>query len=328
MPLTPHAAAAIGLTIAALLLISRERIRLEYSCAGVLIVLVVLFELFPSPEPHPLRGAELLQGFGNEALITICLLLVLARGIEISGALQPVGRFLTSIWMKERRLALLVTLVVAGAISMFANNTPIVIMLLPILVGIGHRIGVPPSRYLMPVGFATIVGGMATTIGTSTNLLVVSVAADLGLPRLQMFDFAAPALVAAGVALVYLWLVAPGLLPDRSYLLEGTAPRIFNSVQTIGLESPLAGKSLADLRPLLEENVRVTRVVRNDSLELARLPTLKLQAGDRLHVRGTPESIRMLQEQTRSGPGDLDRTPGERLVELVVTRDSPLHLKR
>jgi len=328
MTLMPHAMAAIVLTIAALILISRARFPLEYSCAGVLVVLVVLFELFPSPDPHPLRGAQLLQGFGNEALITICLLMILARGVEVSGALQPVGRFLTGLWMGNRTLALLATLVVAGAISMFANNTPIVIMLLPILVGIGHRIGEPPSRFLMPVGFATIVGGMATTIGTSTNLLVVNVAVDLGMPRLQMFDFAVPALLAAGVALLYLWLVAPRILPDRPYLLEGTAPRVFNAMLQVGEDSPFAGLSLTELRPVLEDGVRITRIVRNDSLDLARLPTLTLVPGDRVHLRGPPEAIRQVQEKSQGQASRLDRAPGERLVELVVTRDSPLHRKR
>ena len=327
MTLEPHAVAAIGLTIGALILMSRERFRLEHSCAGILIVLVVVFEAFPAPG---LRGVQLLQGFGNEALITICLLLVLARAVEVSGALRPVGRFLTAMWLRNRTSALLATLVIAAFISAFVNNTPIVIMMLPILVGIAHRVGVRPSRFLMPVGFATIVGGMATTIGTSTNLLVVSVSADLGLPRLHMFDFALPAVITGVVGIAYLWLIAPRILPDRPYHLEGREPRVFHSVLTIEQDSPLAGLTLTDAYRRLGERARVTKVLRGESLELARLPTLKLQPGDRLHLRGTPEAIRLTQENARAvnAAMDIDRSPGERLVELVVTRDSPLHLKK
>ena len=155
---------ALGLTLGALALFSRERIPLEYSCLGILITLVLVFELFPHAGEEALRGATFLRGFGNEALVTICLLLILAKGIEVSGALQPVGRLLTRIWLGNRMMALLATMVIAAAISAFANNTPIVVMLLPILVGVAHRANLSPSKMLMPIGFATIIGGMSTTM--------------------------------------------------------------------------------------------------------------------------------------------------------------------
>ena len=94
------------------------------------------------------------------------------------------------------------------------NNVPVVVLLLPILISIAHRTGASASGMLMPMGMATLVGGMSTTIGTSTNLLVVSVAADLGMPRFQMFDFIVPAAVAGSAAIAFLWLIAPRILPD------------------------------------------------------------------------------------------------------------------
>jgi Na+/H+ antiporter NhaD/arsenite permease-like protein len=164
--------------------------------------MVTGFELFPVQGEVSLRGANFLAGFGNEALITICLLLILAKGVETSGALRPVGRVLTRLWLTNRSMALLATLILAAFLSAFVNNTPIVVMLLPVLVGVAHRSGIAPSKMLMPVGFATIVGGMCTTIGTSTNLLVVSMAADAGLERLGMFDFVVPAALTAGVGIL------------------------------------------------------------------------------------------------------------------------------
>ena len=109
------------------------------------------------------------------------------------------------------------------------NNTPIVVLLLPILVSVCLRTNNSPSKILMPMGFATLVGGMATTIGTSTNLLVVSVASDLGLAEFGMFDFVYPAAIAGAVAFVYLWLIAPRLLPARDIQLAGAAPRLFEA---------------------------------------------------------------------------------------------------
>ncbi len=328
--LTPHAIAALILTVGALLLMSREKIRLEYSSVTIVIVMVVGFELFPVEGPVPLRGVNFLAGFGNEALISICLLLILAKGVESSGALRTVGRFLTRMWLTNRSLALLATLVIAAFFSAFVNNTPIVVMMLPILVGVAHRAGLPPSKMLMPVGFATIIGGMTTTIGTSTNLLVVSIAADAGVERLSMFDFVLPAAMTAGVGILYLWLVLPHLLPARPTLLEGTDPRVFDSVVTLSDSSPLVGNNLSQAMRMLGESIRIQRVHRGEALELVRLPTLKLQAGDRLHIRGTPENLHIAQDTAGSKgfTGEIQRTPDERLVEIVVTPDSVLHAKR
>jgi di/tricarboxylate transporter len=321
----------MAVTLTALILFTRQRIPLEYSCVAILFVLVLGFELLPyEGAERSLRGVEFMGGFGNEALITICLLLILGKGLEISGALRPVGRLLVQLWLRNRTLALLATLIVAAFVSAFANNTPIVVMLLPILVGVAHRIGLAPSRVLIPVGYATIIGGMSTTIGTSTNLLVVGVSADLGVPRIQMFDFVLPAAIAGGVAILYLWLIAPRLLPDRPSPLAGSAPRIFDAVIEVTDESPFAGQTLADVVRLMQGQIRIERVQRGKTLELARLPTLKLRVRDRLHVRGSPDAIKKLQESigdTFAGQ-DLRRAPDQRLVEIVVTAESPLHQKR
>jgi di/tricarboxylate transporter len=327
----PHAAAALLITLGALLLFTRHRIPLEYSCVAILLVLVVGFELFPyEGSGERLRGADFMRGFGNEALITVCLLLILGKGLEVSGALRPVGRVLVRLWLLNRTLALLATLLVAAFVSAFANNTPVVVMLLPLLVGVAHRIGMAPSRILIPVGFATILGGMSTTIGTSTNLLVVGVSADLGVPRLQMFDFVLPASIAAGAAILYLWLVAPRILPDRPSPLAGSAPRVFDSVIEVTEDSPYAGQTLADVMRLMQGQIRIERLQRGKGLELVRLPTLQLRVGDRLHVRGSPEAIKKMQESFGEvfAEEDLRRAPEQRLVEIVVTRDAPVHGKR
>jgi di/tricarboxylate transporter len=327
----PHAAAALLATLGALILFTRHRIPLEYSSVAILVVLVIGFELYPYEGPEAtLRGTDFARGFGNEGLITVCLLLILGKGLEVSGALRPVGRLLVRLWLINRGLALLATLLVAAFVSAFANNTPIVVMLLPVLVGVAHRMGVAPSRVLMPVGFATIIGGMSTTIGTSTNLLVVGVAADLGVPRLEMFDFVLPASLAAAAGILYLWLLAPRLLPDRPSPLSGSAQRIFDSVVQVTEDSAFAGRTLADLMRVMQGQVRIERLQRSGGLELVRLPTLQLRIGDRLHVRGSPEAIKTLQETCgeRFEEEDLQRAPDQQLVEIVVTRDSPLHGKR
>ena len=312
-----HALAAIVVTGCALFLFAREKIPLQASCLGILIVLMVGIELFPLEyNGSTIRASYFLGGFSNEALITICALLVVARGVEVSGALGTVGDFLTRLWIANRTVALLATLLLAAFLSAFVNNTPIVVMLL--------------TNALMPAGFATIIGGMTTTIGSSTNLLVVSVAVDLGLPRLHMFEFLAPAAVGATAGLLYVWLVAPRLVPLRNAPMVENAPRIFTAVLEVSDGSTIAGKSFADIRRLVGVSVRILHVIRGENTELVRLPSLRIRAGDRLSVRGTPEAIKQAESLfgNQAHRDGIHRMPDQKLVELVITRESPLYGKR
>jgi len=112
-------------------------------------------------------------------------------------------------------LGLLSTLLICGGISMFINDTPVMVLAMPILLNLANKTGMPASQTLMPVNAAVLLGGMSTTIGTSTNLLVVSIARELGLPAIGIFDFTLIAITGAMIALPYLWLVMPRLLPKH-----------------------------------------------------------------------------------------------------------------
>jgi Na+/H+ antiporter NhaD/arsenite permease-like protein len=183
-PPNTHAAVVLILTALALVLFSRKRIALETSSLFVLVVLVMGFALFPyEADTGALNPLDFFHGFGHEALVAVSALMIAGQGLVRTGALEPVGRALARMWMSSPRLSLLVTLVAGAILSAFVNNTPIVVLLLPILISVSLRTKTPASSILMPMGFATLVGGMSTTIGTSTNLLVVSVAADIGLRR-------------------------------------------------------------------------------------------------------------------------------------------------
>ena len=295
MPLLPdpHAIAAMVLVVAALSLFASERLPLETSCLLVLAALVLGFQLFPYERNGlPLRISEFFSGFGHEALVTVCCLMVMGQALETTGALKPVATLLARAWAAQPLLSLLLTLVAAAVLSAFVNNTPIVVLLLPMLVGLSlSGGGVRSSSVLMPMGFATLLGGMATTIGTSTNLLVVGVAADLGVPRMGMFDFVLPASIAGGVGILYLWLIAPRLLPDRSPRLKDTSPRVFESLLYIGEDSVANGLTLTEVRKLAGGGFQVLNIERGEGLSVTRLPSVKLKQGDRLRVRDTPEKL-------------------------------------
>ncbi|MEO0996518.1 MAG: SLC13 family permease [Pseudomonadota bacterium] len=334
-----HGIVVLALTGIALLLFTRDRIPLESSSLGILITLVLIFQFFPySGAAGDISPAKFFTGFGNEALISVCALMIVGRGLETTGALQPLASWVAVAWRVQPQLAFLGTLVVGAILSAFMNNTPIVVLLLPILVAMAMRAKTPVSGVLMPMGLATIIGGMSTTIGTSTNLLVVGIAADLGretgMEPLSMFQFMLPVAIVGGVGILFLWLIAPRLIPDRKPLLDDTSPRVFAAQLSIREGGFADGKTLSEVLARTQGHMRVDRVQRTESLFLAKLPSLVLQAGDRLYVKDTPDNLKLFEREvdadlfTPTGGGG-DGTPltdsGQQLAEVVVTRGSPLH---
>jgi len=328
----------MALVVLALVLFTRERVPLETSCLAVMVILVVGFQVFPYESGgEKLRAVQFFSGFGHEALVAICALMVLGAGLETTGSLRPVAAVLSRLWQSSPVLSLLLTLVVAAILSAFLNNTPIVVMLLPILVGTALRSGVSPSGVLLPMGLATLLGGMATTIGTSTNLLVVSVASDLGLKPFGLFSFTWMVVVASVPGLLYLWLIAPRLLPDRKPPLVDTAPRVFDAWLHIGEDSSANGKTVAEVRKLSSGKLRLLALERGEGMQVSRLPTANIRAGDRLRVSGTAEELKDYEKQlgaTLHNINDLEHridddhpllAEDQQIAEVVVTEQSSLN---
>ena len=182
-PITPdaHGLAVLLLTAVALFLFTRDQLPLETSSLAILIILVAGFQFFPYEKGGvAIEPTDFFAGFGNEALIAICALMMVGKSLETTGALQPLATVVGRAWQSRPVLALLVTLIAGAILSAFMNNTPIVVLLMPILVGVSLRVKFPVSEVMLPMGLATIIGGMSTTIGTSTNLLVVGISHDMG----------------------------------------------------------------------------------------------------------------------------------------------------
>ena len=206
------------------------RARVEIISLLTITAIALGLYLFPLPGQGPIDGLKLaFEGFGHYALVTICALMVLGRGLVTTGALEPVSRVLIRVWRFNRQIGLLVTLLLAFGMSMMVNDTPVLVLLLPVMAAIAANGGMPASRTLIPVNSAVLIGGMSTTIGTSTNLLVVSIAGDLGMPPMTVFHFTPIVLLAALIALPFIWLVMPRLLPDNS-VEAGHEPRRFSAV--------------------------------------------------------------------------------------------------
>ena len=333
-----HALAVLLLTVVALYLFRREDIMLESSCLGVLILIAIGFELFPYHELDGTRleSIHLFYGFGHEALIAVCALMIAGQGLVRTGALEPVGRLLGRLWKFYPKLSLLVTLLVAAILSAFMNNTPIVVLLLPILISVSVRTNTSATGMLMPMGFATLIGGMSTTVGTSTNLLVVAVAAEQGMRQMGLFDFVVPASVAGVVAIIYLWLIAPKMLPERDSILESAAPRLFTAHLTLAEGGFAVGKSLADLIEHTNGALKAERIQRSGShsdIRIMPMPDVVLKAGDRIRVSDIAENLKEYEKtlgaQLFVGKQAVDEehpltAEDQQLVEVVVVPGSPL----
>lgn len=335
MPLNEHALWSMVLTALALLLFSRERIPLETTSLLVIVTLAVGFTIFPFYDINGdvLKATTFFTGFGHEALIAVCGLMVAGYSIVRTGALDPVGRALARTWMISPLLSILITLIAAALLSAFVNNTPIVVLLLPILVNVAIRTKNSPSAILLPMGLATLLGGMTTTIGTSTNLLVVSVASDLGLERIQMFDFFVPGVIAAGAGILFLWILAPRLLKTRKVALEDISPRLFSASLHIPEDSNSNGKILSEIIAQTGGEMKVLNVLRNEQTLITPLPDVRIRAEDRLYVMDTPTRLKEFEQQigatlySKGHEVDEDHPLSENeqhLAELVIDRGSPM----
>jgi len=334
--LNSHAIAVMSLTLFAFILFTKDKFPIETSSLIIIVALTVGFSLFPyidnNEALHPL---EFFSGFGHEALIAVCALMIVGQGLVRTGALEPVGRILSKLWMISPKLSLLLTLLIGATLSAFVNNVPIVVLLLPILTAVSLRTKVPASKVLMPMGFATLIGGMTTTIGTSTNLLVVSVAVDMGIKSFGMFDFFVPATIAAIAAILYLWLIVPLIIPNRVAPFSDTSPRIFAAKLKIVKESVSDGLTIAEIIAKTDGMMKISRLYRS-STDMYIIPTSKLQVKDEdmLLVEDTPENLKKYETilesvlYTNLGEVTLEQpleAKDEQIAEIIIAQGSKLN---
>ncbi|TRD10113.1 SLC13 family permease [Erythrobacter insulae] len=319
-----HALAAMVITVLMFVGFVRGRMSIEIVSLLTIAVIAVGLYFFPLEGTRPIDGVALaFGGFGHYALITICALMVMGRGLVVTGALEPAARVLEKVFKINLQLGLLVSLLIALVLSMFVNNTPVLVLMIPIFAALASRGALPTSKTLMPLNSASLIGGLATTIGTSTNILVVSIAVDLGMREIGVFDFTPIVLLAGLVALPYMWLVMPRLLGNNRVEAEENFRRFHTRLRISG-DSDLVGKNVSEILPKLPKNIQFHG--HHDGA---------LQAQDRLHLSGTHEG---LEDAVRVLKGELapnwvlDRIKRNAsakdadilVVEMTVTADSRL----
>ena len=321
---SPHAIAAMVVTVMVFIAFARGKLSIEIVSLLTIAIIAVGLYFFPLPESQATDGLVLaFAGFGHPALITICALMIMGRGLVVTGALEPAARFLERVFKINLQLGLLVSLLIAFFLSMGINDTPVLVLLLPIFVSLAARGAMPASKTLIPLNAAVLIGGMATTIGTSTNILVVSIANDLGLPPIGVFHYTPIVLFAAMFALPYLWLVMPRLLGDNRVAKEGTDRRFYTRLRIVE-GSNLVGRTAAEITERLPAEV-----------EFHDVGDLPFQPEQRVTMSGTHEELEEALQSLDAGVAPkwvverMQRQASARrediaIVEMTVTGDSRL----
>ncbi len=267
--------------------------KLPVDVVGLIIIAVLLLSGIVTPE-------EGLAGFSNTATVTVGAMLILSAGLVKSGAMNRIGSGLTKLSRRGTAVMLPVMMIAIGIISAFINNTAAVAMLMPVVIGMAHEARVGPSKLLMPLSFASMFGGVCTLIGTSTNILVSSIAERYGQPGLGMFEMTPLGLVFFAAGTVYMLVVGLRLIPDRRAASDLTQHFSMDEYLTEIVLLPDAesvGTTIAECPLVKDVELDILEVRRGAGKLLSPDPLTVLQAGDVLLVRCNVAKIKRLQER-------------------------------
>jgi di/tricarboxylate transporter len=317
-------AAVLGLMVVAVILFVSDRLRSDVVAMIILGALLLLGIITPE---------EGFSGFGHPATVAVAAMFVLSAGLERTGAVAGVGELLTGLGRRSPRGALIGMMIAIGTISAFINNTAAVAILLPPVLTMARRIEVSPSKLLIPLSFASLFGGSCTLIGTSTNLLVSSLAEQHGQPAIGMFELSRVGLVLAAAGLVFMATIGYRLLPDRGHGADLTEEFDVGSYLTeleIIPGSKLIGATVGSCA-LSEIDIDVLAVVRQgQTMTLPKINTV-LEENDVLWVRSDLQSMKNLRAvdwiSIRHGRkwGDLGLEADDAtIIEAVVAPGSSL----
>ena len=276
-------------------LYATERYSIEAISLGVIAAYLTIFVIFDLPAREgSLTAADILEGFANPGLITIMALLVVGQGLFHTDALERPAQLLVR-WVADRHTGgLTVVFLLIAGLSAFLNNTPVVVMFIPVIAALASGVRMSASRLMMPLSFVTILGGMTTLIGSSTNLLAANVARQAGAADLSFFSFTPVALMVASVGLVYVLGVLPFVLSRRTTMAEairGGGGKQFIAEIPIRDGHPLVGAMPRQgMFPQLKD-MTVRLVQRGERPHLPPFESLTLQPGDVVIVAATRQAL-------------------------------------
>ena len=255
-------------------------------------VLMVILGILPSK--------EFLNILSNPAPWTIICMFVLSGALVRTGVLDKVGDFISSNTKKSPLFVIFLLIVITIILSAFINNTPVVLVLIPIVLKLANEMKISASKLLIPLSYLAIMGGMLTLVGTSTNLLIDGVAQSYDLEPFGMFEITPIAAVLAIIGVIYLFLFSSILLPERSSMsdiLSGRDSMSFLTEVVIPRGSPLIDKISTETNIFNRDGMRVINILRNDnSLGSNFSDEISFKAGDRIVLRTQMDELISLKE--------------------------------
>ena len=282
-----------------------------------------------------LTPSEAVSGFSNPAVITIGLLFILSSAIQKTGLLEYLVVTINRLLQSSRGLGMAVYYFTVSIASALINNTAIVAIFMPVTIRLAHRYQISPSKMLIPLSYAAILGGTLTLVGTSTNLLVNSIYMSYeGVEPLGMFEFFRYGIIILVIGTIYLLIVAPRLIPSRTVTSSLTKSYHLGGYLTemrIKKGSALVGKSCLDRSINHNYDVTVLDIIRDKNHIVNNIRRTILKEGDILFVRGTLENFIRMKEvegitlltDEKLTQAELEQEDNE-LVECLLTDDSDL----
>ena len=289
--MTPDIAIVIGLLALGFILFVTEIFSIDVT-AMILLSILLLFG-YLTPE-------QAISGFSNPAVLTIAFLFILSHALQKTGILEYLVIRINKIADRSRLLGRAVYLFTISLASAVVNNTAVVAIFMPVTIRLAHKYKLSPSKMLIPLSYAAILGGTLTLVGTSTNLLVNSIyVSEPNVEPMGMFEFARYGVILMSIGLLYILFIAPKLLPSRTVTSSLTKSYHLGGYLTemkIKEESPLVGTSCLDRGINKHYDVMVLDILRDEKMITSNIRQTTLKAGDILFVRGTLDNFLSMKE--------------------------------
>jgi di/tricarboxylate transporter len=320
----------IAIVVAALIVFASEKLRADLVALlimGILMVIGLIRPTFPTP-------AEGISGFSNKATVTIAAMFILSAGLVKTGAVNWVSQKLMRHGSSSQTKMFILLMFSVGAISAFINNAAAVAVFIPITLTVARQQNISPTKLLLPISFASIVGGTCTLIGTSTNILVSSMSAEHGLGEFAMFELSKLGVIFFIIGLLYLFFYARKVLPERigpkgltqKYELGNYLTRVI-----VEPKSPLISMTPIEARIREKYDVSILEILREDQRITAGIRDTRVQEGDVLVIEGAIQAIMEMNNfeglsiLSEAKYGDKDLTSeAKSLVEAIVSPSSRL----
>ncbi|MGM0577287.1 MAG: SLC13 family permease [Myxococcota bacterium] len=323
LPLPADVLAVFGLVILALVLFAWRKVRVD--ATAILVMAMLMLSGILEPE-------QALRGFSNVATVTVAAMFVLSAGLRQTGALERISELFGRIGRRNHWLALGAMMATVASVSAFINNTAAVAIFIPVVITLARQLGLSPSKLLMPLSFASMFGGVCTLIGTSTNLLVSSIAEDHDMAPFGLFEFAPLGLVFVVAGGVYLF-AAQRFIPRRrpaEPLSKTFEVKEFLTDVELGEGAPLVGERACQALHTLDLDLEIVEVYR-DGESFSGGALHRLRVGDVLRIRGAAEEIAALHDEegislrpSEEWADEDIATERDALVEAVIAPNSEL----